>query len=294
MLHHKNTPWIGASPLCSRYTPVIQWLSNPSTICCLSGFSAFVFLPLLHSSKIFYFYYMKLSGFLVFYLLTATATAYSQPPPPDPGFPLFFNGGMSFTHARDAKINRWLKQYGYPAEPRVPTSYNFDIAAMPANSRLMYTVRLSTINTLENLSSYSFGAGLYSALVKKRSLKLLLGGAVGFHDDIITLNGRVPAEYREQPAPPQSELALRRSGLYLAPGARLFWYPVNIHNVQLGLFSTLGYDVDLNSRWRLGYYSNDHGEYDHFREIEKPDDQSRVTEYGVSAGAGLSICVNLH
>jgi len=236
---------------------------------------------------------MKLPGFLVFFLLTATAPAYSQSAP-DPGFPLFFNSGMSFTHARDPKINHWLEKYGYPPEPRVPTSYNFEIAAMAANSRLMYTVRVSTVNTLANLSSYSFCAGVYSAIVKRRSLKLLLGGAMGYHDDIIKLNGEVPAEYRQHPAPPQSELALRRSGLFLAPGARLFWYPVNIRNVQLGLFSTLGYDLDLNSRWRLGYYSNDHGQYDHFRKIEKPDDQSRVTEYGVSAGAGLSVCVNLH
>ena len=74
----------------------------------------------------------------------------------------------------------------------------------------------------------------------------------------------------------------------------MFWYPVNIRMVQIGLYGGLGYDIDFNSRWRLGYYSNEHGKYSHFRGLGKPSDQKRVSEYGLSYAAGLSFRVNLH
>jgi hypothetical protein len=236
---------------------------------------------------------MKLAGLLLIFFLAASVTALSQPAA-DPRFPIFFNSGIGFTHAHDQKINSWLKKYGYPQEPSVPSSYNFELGAMPVNSPLLYTIRLTTINTLQNLSSYSFSLGLYRALVNRRKLMVFAGGSLGYHDDIINLDGSVPESYHNPSVPADSQLALRRSGLFLSPGARLAWYPIGIRNVQLGVTTALGYDLDFNSRWRLGYYSDDHGKYEHFKEIDKPADQQRVTEHGFSFGAGLSLRVNLH
>jgi hypothetical protein len=235
---------------------------------------------------------MKSSGLLVG-LILAAFSAHAQVGA-DSSFSLFFNSGLSFTHANDPHINKWLKEYGYPAEPHVPTSVNFELAAMPEASPLLYSIRLSTINTGDNLSSYNATLGLYTALVKHRSFLFFAGGMAGLHGDIITLDGNIPAAYKQMAADHPEPLALRRRGLVLEPGVRLFWYPVNIHNVQLGFYGGLGYDLDFNSRWRLGYYSNDHGKYSHFRGLGKPSDQKRVSEYGIFYAAGLSFRVNLH
>ena len=236
---------------------------------------------------------MKSLGFLVFGLLAATTSAFAQTRQ-DSSFSLLFNSGLSFTHANDPNINRWLRKYGYPTEPHVPSSVTFEIAAMPASSRLLYAIKLSSINSGNNLSSFNAMLGVYTALYKKHNFSVYLGGMAGLHGDIITLNGNLPPEYKQMAASHPEPLALRRRGLVLEPGARLFWYPIAIHMVQLGLYAGLGYDLDFNSRWRLGYYSNNHGKYSHFRGLGKPTDQKRVSEYGVFYSAGLSFKINLH
>jgi hypothetical protein len=236
---------------------------------------------------------MKSSGLLVLVLLAAVTATHAQVKA-DSSFSLLFNSGLSFTHAGDAHINRWLKTYGYPTQPHVPTSVNFELAAIPESSPLLYSIKLSTINTGDNLSSYDAMLGLYRALVKHRSFLFFAGGMAGLHGDIIKLDGTIPAEYKQMAASHTEPLALRRIGLVLEPGVRMFWYPVNIRMVQIGLYGGLGYDIDFNSRWRLGYYSNEHGKYSHFRGLGKPSDQKRVSEYGLSYAAGLSFRVNLH
>ena len=236
---------------------------------------------------------MKLWGFLFSALLTATVPSFAQSRT-DSSFSLLFNSGISFTHANDPHINRWLDKYGYPAEPHIPSSINFEIAAIPANSRLLYSIKLSSIKSGSNLSSYNISAGLYFSLLKSKRFLLYLGGATGLHGDIITLNGRVPPEYVQMATPYRSPLALRRRGLFVEPAARAFWYPVHFRAVELGLFAALGYDLDINSKWKLGYYSNNHGKYSHFRELGKPNDQTKVSEYGVFYSAGLSFRINLH
>ena len=236
---------------------------------------------------------MKSLGFLVFGLLAATTSLFAQARQ-DSSFSLLFNSGLSFTHANDPNINRWLRKYGYPTEPHVPSSINFEIAAIPASSRLLYSIKLSTINSGNNLSSYNAMAGIYTAIYKTRSLLFFAGGMAGLHGDIITLNGNVPPEYQQMAATHPQPLALRRRGLVLEPGVRLFWYPVTIRSVQLGLYGGLGYDLDFNSQWRLGYYSNNHGKYSHFRGLGKPADQKKVSEYGVFYSAGFSFRINLH
>lgn len=236
---------------------------------------------------------MKLRGFLIFGLLAVSGSVFAQARQ-DSSFSLLFNTSISYTHANDVHINRWLEKYGYPRIPNVPSSYNFELAAIPASSSLLYSIRLSTINSVNNLSSFNILAGLYTSVVKTRSLLLSLGGGVGFHGDIITLNGNLPPEYQQLARQYRYPLALRRTGLCLEPGARLFWYPVRLGVLQIGTFGGLSYNMNINSHWKLGYYSNNHGKYSHFKSVAKPGDQQKVSEHGFCYGAGLSIRVNLH
>lgn len=236
---------------------------------------------------------MKLSGFLVIGLLVISCSALSQVRK-DSSFSLLFNPGISFTHANDEHINHWLQKYGYPTIPRVPESYNFEVAAIPAYSRLLYSLRLSCINSVNNLSSYNLMAGLYAAAIKSESFLLFFGGATGLHRDIITLNGNLPPEYQVLANRVHAPLALRRAGLRLEPGARAFWYPLRMGILQVGVFGSLAYDLDINSHWKLGYYSNNHGEYGHFKGVTRPNDQVKVSDHGFTYGAGLSFRANFH
>ena len=235
---------------------------------------------------------MNLRGYLFAFLLTAGGSAYAQIRP-DSSFSVLINSSLSFTHANDPHINRWLEKYGYPTEPHVPTSLNFEVAAIPADSRLMYSLRVSTITSVSNLTSYNFMAGLYAAAIKTKKFLLFAGASAGYHADIIVLNGQLPPAYQELAANYNTPLALRRSGLSLEPALRAFWYPLRFGIVQVGVFGGLGYDVDLNSQWRLGTYSNDHGRYSHFQKLNKPTDQQKVSEHGFSLNAGLSLRLDL-
>ncbi|HEY4111749.1 hypothetical protein [Puia sp.] len=236
---------------------------------------------------------MNLRGFLIIGLFFISGSLFSQTRH-DSTFSLLFNSSISFTHANDAHINRWLAKYGYPTIPRAPSSYNFEVAAMPAASRLMYSLRLSSINSVNNLSSFNLMAGLYTSVIKTRSFLLFLGGGTGLHRDIITLNGNLPPEYQQAATQAHGPLALRRAGLCLEPGARILWYPLRLGILQVGFLGGLGYDLDFNSHWKLGYYSNNHGQYGHFRSISKPSDQQRVSVHGFTYNAGISFRLNLH
>lgn len=213
--------------------------------------------------------------------------------PVDSTFSLMFNGGLSFTHANDPHINRWLAKYGYPTEPHVPTSLHFELSAMPVNSRQMYSVRVSVINSGKNLTSFNLLLGMYTALVKDRNFLLMAGAGVGIHRDIIALNGDMPLEYKQLATRYNRPLGLRRGGFLVEPALRAFWFPVNIHQLQLGLFAGAGVDLDFNSRWRLGYFDNSKGKASHFKKLTKPADQQRVSECGLAYNAGLTFRLHL-
>jgi len=236
---------------------------------------------------------MKGWGFLLGVLLTAWGSADAQTAS-DSTFSLFFNSSLHFNHANDPHINHWLKEYGYPAEPHVPISLNFEAGAMPANSRLLYSVHLSTVTNASDLTAFNVGAGFYYAAIKTQRFLLFGGMSSGYHADIINLNGNLPPAYEALAVQYNSHLSLRRSGVSFAPGVRAFWYPIHIGSVlQVGVAGTVGYAVDINSVWRLGYYSSVQGRSDHFRRIGKPSDQKKVSEYGFFFGAGLSLRFNL-
>ncbi|HEX9514435.1 MAG TPA: hypothetical protein VF939_28275 [Puia sp.] len=236
---------------------------------------------------------MKLFQLILVILLMAPGVVYSQAPK-DSAFSLFINSSISFTHANDPHLNRWLTKYGYPGESHVPASLNVEIAAIPVASRLMYSLKLSTIVTGKNLSSFNLLAGLYEALIKNRQFLLLAGLGAGYHRDIITLNGNLPPDYRQLASQYNRQLSLRRAGLFVEPAIRAFWFPISYRGWQLGLFGGLGYDMDFNSKWSLGYYDNSHGAYNHFKKLKKPSDQQKVSEYGLAYNGGLSLHFHLH
>jgi hypothetical protein len=226
------------------------------------------------------------------FLLMVSGSLFGQAPA-DSSFSLFFNGGLSFTHANDPHINRWLTKYGYPTEPHVPSSLHFEAGAMPVNARQMYNIRVSVINSGKNLTSFNLLAGVYTALIKEKGFMLLAGAGIGFHRDILSLNGDMPAEYKQLASRYHKPLGLRRGGLILEPALRAFWFPLTINKLQLGLFASTGLDMDFNSRWRLGYFDNSQGKASHFRRLTKPSDQLRVSEYGLAYSGGLSIRLHL-
>jgi hypothetical protein len=208
-------------------------------------------------------------------------------------FSLFVNSSIGFSHANDPHINRWLKKYGYPGEPHTPASINFELAAIPVSRQLMMSLKVSAITSGNNLVSFNILGGLYKSIFRKRGWLLLAGLGAGYHNDIIELNGNMPQEYRDLSILYNRQLSLRRTGLFLEPALRAFWYPLHLHSLQVGLFSSIGYDLDFNSRWRLGYFDNNSGRYNHFKKLRKPDDQQKVSERGIAFNAGLSVRLDL-
>ena len=196
---------------------------------------------------------------------------------------------MSFSRANDLHINKWLQKYGYPVEPHVLSSYNFEVSAIPEASRMMYSIKVSTITNAKNLTSFNLVGGGYMAIVKNKQFMFLAGLSAGYHSDIINLNGKLPPDYLILANQYNTTLSLRREGLYIEPAVRAFWFPITMNKVQLGLFANLGYDMDFNSKWKLGYYTNSHGRPDHFKKIKNPTDQQKVNEYGLAYSFGLSL-----
>lgn len=235
---------------------------------------------------------MKCYGFIFIVLLTFPRVAFTQTSR-DSTFSIMINAGIGFTHANDPHINKWLAKYGYPTEPRVPQSLHFELAAIPESSRMLYSVKLSTVISADNLTSFNILGGAYYGFIKHRNFMLFAGLEAGYHNDIIALDGNLPVDYQKLADSVKRQLSLNRDGLFLEPGLRAFWFPIALHNVQVGLFGDLGYAMDFNSKWKLGYYNNDHGRYNHFSKIQKPSDQQKVSEYGFSYNVGLSVQIHL-
>jgi hypothetical protein len=235
---------------------------------------------------------MKAYGFIFIALLTVPKFAFPQAWR-DSTFSILINTGLGFTHANDPHINKWLAKYGYPTEPHVPESLHFELAAIPESSRMMYTLKITTVVSAENLTSYNILGGAFYGLVKQRNFMLFAGMEAGYHSDIISLNGNLPAEYQKLADEYGRQLSLNRDGLFMEPGIRAFWYPININNVQVGIFGDLGYAMDFNSQWKLGFYENNRGKYDHFKKIQKPTDQEKANEHGMAYTMGLSVHLHL-
>lgn len=236
---------------------------------------------------------MRPHSLLLVTFLAVSGSVFAQAPR-DSSFSLLFSNSISYTHASDPHINRWLAKYNYPAEPRFAPNINIEMAAIPASSRFLYSLKVSSAVSTHDLTSIDLLGGIYGALVRNSSFLIFAGFGAGYHADMITLNGDMPADYKALAAQYNRQLSLHRAGLLFEPAVRAFWYALHYHNLQLGLFAALGYDMDFNSHWKLGYYEDRGGKYSHFKKIKNPADQQRVSEYGLSYNAGLSLRVRLH
>jgi hypothetical protein len=231
---------------------------------------------------------------LLLWVLVIISGSVRAQAPGDSTFSLLVNTSTSYSHASDPHINRWLKKYRYPGEPSLPANLNLEIAAIPVSSRIMYSLRISMILSTHNLSSMNLFGGVYDGIVKTRTILLFAGMGAGYHTDMITLNGEMPADYKVIATQYRRQLSLHRAGLFVEPAMRAFWYAIHYHNLRLGLFAGLGYDMNFNSHWKLGYYENRGGKYSHFKKIRNPADQQNVSEYGFSYSVGLSLQIIFH
>ena len=70
------------------------------------------------------------------------------------------------------------------------------------------------------------------------------------------------------------------------PAVKFFWYPLQAKKIRVGLFTGIYYNMDFNSRWRVGYYP--HGDNE-FKNLRKPTQVSTIEEFGWAVSTGLSI-----
>lgn len=232
---------------------------------------------------------MKRYGFIFFLFLVSPALGLAQK---DSAFAIFFNSNIGFSRAEDPHINKWLTRYGYKPEPRNPANLQFELAAIPVSSRTMFSLRAAAIVSGQSLFSLNLMAGLYESFFSNRHFLFLAGLGAGMHTDRINLNGDMPPDYLALARLYNKQLSLRRNGFIAEPALRSFWFPITCHHLRLGLFSDLGYDIDWNSGWKLGYYKQG-GEYGRFQKLKKPADQQKSSAHGWALDAGLTASLHL-
>ncbi len=243
--------------------------------------------------------------FTLFVLLTAPVFALSQgndpialnPPSPelqaDSTFTILFNSNIGFSRAEEPHINRWLKKYGYEPERPTPAYLQFEMAAIPVFSRTLYSLRFSALISGQDLFSMNLMAGAYHSFIYHPRFQLYGGMAIGRHSDRITLNGNMPPDYTVLAAQVNKQLMLSRNGFVMEPALRSFWYAVSVRKLRVGLFADLGYDIDMNSKWKLGYYKAGGNAYGRFKNLKSPSDQRKASACGWALNTGISIGLSL-
>ena len=205
----------------------------------------------------------------------------------DSAFSFMFNSGAVFYTARDSRINKFLTKYGYVPPQEIPVGIRFEVSGMPFGSKMVYSLNAASVLSRQAISTADFSLGAYRFLAETKNIWVVAGIAVGMHFDRIALDGKLPPSYDSLKNQYGSTLSLHRSGLIVEPGTKVFWYPWQRKKIQLGVFSGIGYDLDFNSRWQLGYYPENRGR---FKRIKKPTDVGTVHEFGWVFNMGLSFC----
>jgi hypothetical protein len=70
------------------------------------------------------------------------------------------------------------------------------------------------------------------------------------------------------------------------PAVKFFWYPLQAKKIRVGLYTGIYYNLDFNSRWRVGYYPHNGNT---FKNLKKPTQVSTIEEFGWSFSTGLSL-----
>jgi hypothetical protein len=207
----------------------------------------------------------------------------------DSTFSILFNISAVFSTSKDPKINNFLTKYGYRAPQSVPVGINLELAAVPFNSKMMFSIQGRTIISKQDIVSSNFTIGAYRRFLERKHFWLLGGLGLGTHGDKIVLNGKMPPSFDSLANVYKRLLSLHRTGFLIEPAVRFFWYPVETKKIQIGLFAGAAYDLAFNTRWRLGYYK-ENGQFTSFKRIGKPTNVQTQKEFGWVFADGISFC----
>jgi hypothetical protein len=208
-------------------------------------------------------------------------------PAKSPGYSLMFDAATVFYSGKDSRINNFLSKYGYTPPQNIPMGIRLEMAVMPSGSRMVYSINAETIVSKQSISTADFSLGIYRRFYEIKNLWILGGIALGEHFDRIVLNGNLPPSFDSLAELYGKRLSLHRIGLIAEPAAKVFWYPLQTKKTQAGFFAGVGYNLDFNSRWRLGYYPQNRNT---FKRLKYQTDVSTIHEFGWALSAGLSIC----
>jgi hypothetical protein len=201
-------------------------------------------------------------------------------------FPFMFNISTVFYSANDAKINKFLGKFGYTQPQQMPVGLRFELAGIPFGRNLVYSLNAGTIVSRQDIVTADVSLGIYYRFIKTKSISVLSGVAFGEHFDRVVLNKGLPPNLDSLAIKYNTTLSLHRTGFMVEPTAKFFWYPLQLKKVRIGLYTGIYYDMNFNSRWRVGYYPNN-GKT--FKNLRKPTQVSTIEEYGWAFSTGLSI-----
>ncbi|MDR3713154.1 MAG: hypothetical protein P4L51_10095 [Puia sp.] len=207
----------------------------------------------------------------------------------DSTFSILFNISTVFYTARDERIDNFLTKYGYIPQQKVPVGINLELAAIPFNSKMTYSLSASTIISRQDVISSIFKLAAYRRFFEREHFWISAGAGLGTHGSRIILNGRLPPSFDSLAHLYNKELALRRTGFVMEPAVRFFWYPLQTSRFQLGIFGNVAYDFSFNRGWKVGYY-NQGGQFSTFKGISKNTNVQSHHEFGWAFSDGLSFC----
>jgi hypothetical protein len=208
----------------------------------------------------------------------------------DSTFSLLANISTVFYTAKDPKIDNFLVKYKYKAPPNIPVGVNLELAAVPFESKMTFTLSASTIVSDQSIVTSEFKIGAFRRFFEREHFWISAGLALGTHGSRIILNDSLPPHFDSLANQYGRQLALRSTGFVVEPAVRFFWYPLQTRRFQLGIFANPAYDFSFNTRWKLGYYI-DNGHSSTFKDISKNSDvQNSRQQFGWALGDGLSFC----
>jgi hypothetical protein len=201
-------------------------------------------------------------------------------------FPFMFNISTVFYSSKDAKINKFLGKYGYTQPQQMPVGLRFELAGIPFGGNLVYSLNAGTIVSRQDIVTADISLGIYYRFIKTKSISVLAGVAIGEHFDRVVLNKGLPPNLDSLAIRYNATLSLHRTGFMTEPTVKFFWYPLHAKKIRVGLYTGIYYNMDFNSRWRVGYYP--HGD-NNFKNLRKPTQVSTIEEFGWSFSTGISI-----
>jgi hypothetical protein len=205
----------------------------------------------------------------------------------DHAFVFMFNASTFFYTTKDLRINKFLSKYGYLQPQDIPMGLRFEMAGIPSGGKMIYSINAGTIVSKQDISTADLLLGVYRRFFETKRLWILAGIALGEHFDRIVLTGNMPPSLDSLAKKYNTTLSLRRNGFITEPAIKIFWYPLKTKKFQLGLYTGIYYDLDFNSRWRVGYDPHNNNS---FKNLRRPTNVSTEEEFGWVFSTGFSVC----